>query len=1017
MLADAESKTASTANCPIITKKVRHELIGESKQHYFRRSRVYMSTKVLLQHSLTMQLGAELGKFVYKILMMKFFNELCGPYTERHCTAFNIDLLSQMIAKMARRIEKLDETQPDQLDDDYSRFFRKTIERSQQVIKTIRHKIDAQIRKIQQNDEHRLIKPMKRLDFESAVRHEIPVLNGYLNERIANAGNDDDDGDVNLIDCQIKSYRRHFSGPQWPSAAEAIVDINAKADSANNKEHDGGLERRLFWIDFENRVLYTDDLADKSPELMREWALQYLKYAEQTYDDDQLLKSRMLLVYLKLIEVLDRRLCTDTRFALLPSHGSCVNPQIFDALLLPQRIDMRIADDLEQYFIERNENARDPGLIDERHVSESSFSVKYAKRNGPMLAICKRIMERDAENVKEKTTEWEQHQQQVGDLREEIKTLQPCQMILGKKFCTTYTCARCRKDQEIQNVKIEVYEHLLPDKEYEQLAIAFELQIPRAIACLRDILYGFAKLFGGTSEKMSFKDWIDRDEIREHVLFLSTTSNQSVRLGSTVHCTPKKYHVDQVLDTFIVSNTSNCVFHADQKPMPSKIASETIKNVCTPFKLCGEYRALQWTLDGTGHTENDVLAQQSKCPESLSISEYKNFGTLRADGHRLQLRKLYAMIETEALSFEKESVLMLIMQTLWECGIKGDRTPHVQQGIRESHIDFLNQEFCTKLLESLEAYTKRQENNWMHPFKLLMVTLIAVRIFEMNNEPHTHALNDKVVDLLLNIRAIIYDWIERIEQAIREIKTPDEDAERQLRLKLIYVAEIGCLTFFIHSKHNHFDMVLQPRYFENQTAPQQWLHFIITLKSNLQVYARNEQQLPANLRMFLRVIELIGIGLEATMKEMILDDRQQIYESVRMQWPRSNYGEFQSVDFNPEFNEILTVIAIVDDARQMVTIDIITGSFLVNGLPLSRLPNYILESEVYQWFFGDLAFEVQPDNQKSFSTLKKYNDCLYEFKKLDDNIIIIERSDNGIERELIHFGKLKGLFVDFYRYH
>lgn len=54
MLADADSKTASTTDIPIITKKLRLEVIGESKQKYFRRSRVYVSTKVLLQHSLTM---------------------------------------------------------------------------------------------------------------------------------------------------------------------------------------------------------------------------------------------------------------------------------------------------------------------------------------------------------------------------------------------------------------------------------------------------------------------------------------------------------------------------------------------------------------------------------------------------------------------------------------------------------------------------------------------------------------------------------------------------------------------------------------------------------------------------------------------------------------------------------------------------------------------------------------------------------------------------------------------------
>lgn len=257
-----------------------------------------------------------------------------------------------------------------------------------------------------------------------------------------------------------------------------------------------------------------------------------------------------------------------------------------------------------------------------------------------------------------------------------------------------------------------------------------KLKIPRPIACLRDILNGFVKLFAGNTECASIKDWVDRPDISEHKT--SANVDQSVRLGSTIPFTAKKMHVDQVFETFVVANASNCIYHGDQKTLPPPIANETvIKTVCVPFKLTDEYRVLQWTLNGTSHTENDVLVHQTKCPESLSVSEYKNFGTLRADGHRLQLRKLYAMIETEALSFEKDSVLSLIMQTLWECGIKGDDTTDHAKIIRESHMDFTNEEFCKAVLHSLEKYAIRQENNWMHPVKLTVLNFSLLIIIKL----------------------------------------------------------------------------------------------------------------------------------------------------------------------------------------------------------------------------------------------------------------------------------------------
>lgn len=576
----------------------------------------------------------------------------------------------------------------------------------------------------------------------------------------------------------------------------------------------------------------------------------------------------------------------------------------------------------------RNRIATDPGLVEEKRVTERSFAVQYAKNNDTMKAICKQILAKDKENINEKRTEWKERCQQVADLLDELKEMDPCPTFEGKKICSASLCDRCKKHVEIEHIKIEEYEHLLPEQEFERLAIAFELHIPRPIACLRDILYGFAQLFGGNVESTSFRTWSNRPDICEFKT--ATNADQSVKLGYTTRYDVRKIQVDQNMpsDKLIIANASNCVFHADQKPMPAPITNETtIKTVCMPFKLKDEYTCLQWTLNGTTHTENEVLVQQSKCPEILSISEYKNFGSLRADGHRLQLRKLSAMIETEGLSFDKESVLSLIMQTLWECGIKADD----DDSTRESHYDFLDQEFCKAILQRLDTYTMRQENNWMHPFKLFMVVLIAVRIFEINNDAHSAPLIGEVMDLLLKIRIIVFDWIDRIERAIRDMQTPDEECERQLRLKLIYVTIIGGLTFFVSPKHQHFKMIHQQRNADHKTAPQQWLRFVIILKSNMQVYARNEVQLPSNLLMFLRLMERIGVDLEATMRQSILRNRNQIHDLVRLQWQLSNYADFKSTEFHQEFQHILTVAVIIDNLRHIVTIDIITGVFLVDG--------------------------------------------------------------------------------------
>lgn len=1011
LLADPNSKTASTDDFPIISKKIRSEMVGD-KQGYFQRSRIYFSIKVLLQHSLTMELGAERGKFLYKIVMLKFLTSACIPYTVEMRTKFNIALLSQMIAKMARRIDKLQSIQPKTMTAEPLKFLEDTIENAKEVIQTIRQKIDQQIKEIHQNNEKRTVKSLKCLDFKADVCHKnLPALEQYLKDRNSNVSQGAD-----IFESEIKSYRRHFTSQSWPNV-DIIDEVNAKTETSNEL---GNLECRIFWHDFENRVLYTNDLNTKSADLLRQWTLKYMKFSKKMYTDNQLSTSRMILVCLKIIAKLDLQVCTESQYYyLLPKHHTGINPELIDALLLPQRIDMDIAGGIEKYLKDRNTNATDPSLIEEKHVSTKSFAVKFAKKNQAMKQILKQIDDRDEENHAKKKDEWQDRQLHIAVLRAQVDLMPVCLTSYGKKECMPRKCQTCVKNDEIDNVKIDVYERLLPSEEHDRFAIAFELKIPETVSCLRDILFTFVNIFSVKTEKIttSIKEWIQRPDICD---FKMSTVKQRVKLGSTVQFTAKKIHVDQPFEKFIAANvSSNCTYHADQYPMPALITNEAIKTSphFAPFKTDGEYSLLQSTLSGTSHTENEVLARQLKCPENLSLSEYKNFGTLRADGHRLQLRKLYAMIATEKLSFEKESVLSLIMQTIWECGVTATNDGNVDASatVRESHMDFFDQEFCTAMLERLEAYTIQQENNWMHPFKMMMTVLIVVRIFELNNNRPTHnPMIVRMVKFLNKIRSIAYNWIEKIEQVIRDMKTPDEECEAQLRLKLIYVTIIGGLTFFVHSQHKHFSMILENNDINGRTASQQWLHFIITLKNNVQVYTRKEKQLPMNLRMFLRLIERIGIDLEVSIKRLICSKIDQIFELIQMQWPRSDCGGFVSASFHSDFHELLTVDTI---ARQKVTIDIITGTFLVNGLPLSRLPAYILDSDVYRWCFGNAAFEVQPDSHNSFSTIKRYNDCIYTFKKINEQTTITERNMiSGVERELIHHSKFKGMLGFYLRF-
>ncbi|XP_055310984.1 uncharacterized protein LOC129573874 [Sitodiplosis mosellana] len=358
---------------------------------------------------------------------------------------------------------------------------------------------------------------------------------------------------------------------------------------------------------------------------------------------------------------------------------------------------------------------------------------------------------------------------------------------------------------------------------------------------------------------------------------------------------------------------------------------------------------------------------------------------------------MYAMIESEALSFEKSSVLSLIIQILWETGVSGDSGT-----IRESHTDFNDQQFAAAMIEMLEKFCEQQKDNWVHPMKLLMAAFIAVRIFEINSDESVAKL---IVRLLKKIRAIALDWIDKIEEAINEIKSPLLTSEQELRMKLVQVAIAGAVTFFVHSKHEYFERIfvetqrLPPKKDERYTAPRVWLQFVVTLSNNVLLNVK-QVQMSASVQMFLRLVRNIGIHIESTIRPRIEHSSKDVYALVKQQWTRSVSGTFEQSYFHQENPQVFVIHVKVKDVANFVTIDLVTGSFLVNSLPVARLPSNITQSELFDRVFGDFIFEVQPDSQNSFSAVQKYNDCSYEFRRVGNGTVIIEQQ-NGVERELI----------------
>lgn len=1025
-LCDQDTTTASINECPVIVKKLRDEALGKHSKFIFRRSRLYMCVKALLQHNLTIQKGANTGKLLYKAIMLQFITKMFDSFKPPDSKSLDIGVMIQMMAKLARRIEKLNQLSDDVNDecDNINEYITSSICNAKTSIKNMRRKIDSEISKLQNEDEKSAkLPPLTELNFEMDANQKVPELREYLNHRTSETGEH-----MNYL-RETKKYERH-DFDEYAAPPSNYFDMHGNIDKT---------EKYLKLADFEKWALYAMDfneIESNGIELIRKHSITYTAIAAPLYEGDPIRTSIMVLVNLKLISMLDRLVIES--IPLFKDHRSGINPHIIKTLLLPHRADMAIASELEDYFTKRNEEASGPSLIEEKTITCHSFSSKFAAQSEIMQGVRNTVLKETEDSIEQLERQWNQAVREVEKLRFRMRGLHH-EKFLSKRglyTCGSY-CELCSLKKDIKGKKLKPYVKSLPEEEFKQNAVVFELLIPDSIAYLRDVLYNFAEFCNGKqSDSLKIKsDWIDFEQINSFKPSWTFRRTTFIALGSTTIEENRPLHVDKPFSNFALENSYNLTVYKTEstKPntnfnhlmldisnrkkkkqrmkemriemhsknttgfsMPDPITDDAVKMRCTLKVESGtDYEHLQWVVNGTSHFQNEVIAEQAKCPDGLSLAEFKNFGSLRADGHRLQLRKLYAMIENEGLSFEKPSVLSLVLQTIWECEVKGDAGE-----TRESHVFFQRSACANSMILTLEKFVELQKENWVHPLKLLMASFITVRVMEINEDEE---IVDNIVKLLDKLRFTALDWINRIQKAICELRTPDQTMEQDLRMKLALVSIAGAVTFFVHPDHRFFDKILQTNTQNHYSAPRQWLEFIVILNNNILLSEGMQHDSMLNIKMLLQMVLRIGTQIQPNIKKLISENSSDLTEFIKKQWRRADESTLESQYFDGDCPQMwLTQIN-----QKLVNIDIVTGSFLVNNMPVARLPKKISESRLYQRVFQNFIFEVQPEDANTFVSVHQFSDCAYKFSWIENQVVITECRGDGTEQELLPDDVLK----------
>jgi len=900
-----------------ISKRTRDDVLWNNAFKPWRRSHVWLLLRIALQTSLMPDQDHER----YKSFMIFFMARVLERALQ---ISLPSDILFVMAAKISRRALKLN------VDDELP-----WMQYVYETVKATHRELAKRWDEVEQNqgplgsEQSWSTSP---LSFDVDTQLSLLDLQPYL------------DGIPNRL--AVSSRTTQYE----PNCAPRIDVHYSKFPKGNFRTLGSGYPTRLRLMDLELWVqesldgwLKTNLDNEMACTLLAELIQDYTEAAASTYVKSPEDVSLMLLTTMDLWVALDK--CAIHQESLLREYESGFPTSLFDPLLLPKRAQMERLAHVERYIRDRErESTHSSSFIFRDTHEERSLAVQYIQRSRHHQDLRREIESAATLKRAEKRDELAQKVQQHCRLIREYEAMDHEEEIRWRNN-REYTyhiphCEKCRVKNEADDLEIFVHEWPLPYIELEAKSAVFELDVPVAIIHWRDITYTLlVDVFSPPWSPKCFKAYYLRDftglvpynRSRTGRLQLASESKPFV----VAHYRVKK--IPQATEANICVN--NGLHYSSYDSKTSQWTSTllnrcNIQNICTLQVPSGSYETLQWALDTTFHTPNEVLARQAECPRTLDQSQFYAFGIMRS-GHRLQWRNLAREVTSRILNFCHEETYMLVAQTAWQVGCSSERP------CRESHIDLEEEDFGMSLLSALEDALGTVEGNWQGAVAMRTYVTLATRLLSVSPHKEVH---HACYPFLRRAREVALRWARDMGELFHEKR--DAEESKVLSLQTLEVALI-C--------HNTFDV--------------EGDHLLAMLTSNEDIAVITEcciiirercpattESLPQSVKMFLQRYEKLCHFLEPEMREHILRDPEGIDQTIQRVWvgylPAGSWAALQK----PNERWLLTKTSAEEGySSKTVHYNILDGSLLVDGSPLTRVPPSYELHETYRRLFGEVG--------------------------------------------------------------
>lgn len=972
-------------------KNTRDVVLWQDAFMPWRRSALWLHLRVVMQllfdrHQDPMGCAETMNERLYKLFML-FLLATVLQYSQSSELVTNSEVLHCMSAKIVRRMLKLGVS-----DDEPGITWVKL------VLKQTESRISREWAEVQDLYAQALnLTRLKSLEFDQDVTITLPELDAFLARIPLRASLADRSG-----------FSPSPSLMTFPAAALPAFCLGATKEyqvhNLSAFEQWVALHLRDWFDDHKHRT----ETCGALKTLMQD----YHKATREVDPNNPEGMSIMILTILELWMACDESALL--QLPLLRDYDPGVPFTHLQCLLLPTKEQLLRLQTVESYLEGRCAAAQydNPGSIFVDFGTEQCFSVRYFDNSHKHQELHKTIETTASEQRRNKCEELNQKKTQYNELMRQYNSL-ACQYTTntspsGASYQLHFhDCQKCHLQSQAESINIKVHEWPLPNHTLQAKSVVFELNVPRAFRHWRDAsMYLIHGVLGSKYDtKETYGKLYSLEDYSGLYAYFKGSSGRVGLFSRTKSHTEthrsKMFSIPSTTTSDVCVNNGLQFRHFDHvENCFVSVASPTdiVEKACT-YQLPPESSALQEFLfrsfEGLDSTPNEVISTQSQCPRHLSLAEFRSLVSIPV-GYRLQWQNILRQLVCPTVDFKKLEASLVILQSIYQTG-----PLEVDDFRRAGHCTLSDRGFADILLNAVGEALRRIEENWESLNTLNILIAIVARQLTLSSST---AITSHAMELLIKLRSTAFRWVQIVKRNFEDAQ--DQTRRTHFMAKLVEVALICCGSFNIDDKHLA-DAFLYDRDASIFIQCSILIHDYYSQKaisctgSMAPILYRRWQQLSY------RAYKLLARAVVQKTAATGLDD------AMKANWPSYHRGDMWTIVAD---NVDYWLVSHTDSqsARSLrVQYNVLTGSLLVNGHALTRLPSPYEQTSSYQNLFGDAVFEIVPSSVAGmqYCSQRLYHGQSLEFG-LDGAHLLLQATKDNQRHELIQKDLLCGRLPD-----